>query len=162
MENKEIRILQAPASGNIVPLQSLCCGENPDMFRGEGFAVTVPDGLLRFLTGFSAEIKLRSPADGAVTAVGRDFFRIRTGDGLELETVLCSDAEFFVRSGEVIMAGECFGKISTQDFFGSAAGIIVRFCESNAVSELHIYSGQKIIREPAAEYKITSGGQRIS
>lgn len=153
MEIYELRVLLSPAAGVIVPLQEVSGGESGRL-HGEGFVLTAPDGLRGFLQRAVPVVEIRAPADGAVISVGEDNFRLRTGDGLELEVLLCAAGELFVRTGEVIMSGECCGRISREDFCASPAGIIVRFPESSGVSELHVLGGFKKPVRPAAEYRL--------
>lgn len=156
MEIYELRVLLSPAAGVVVPLQGLSGEEVTSHFRGEGFALTAPDGLRGFLQRAVPAVEVRAPADGAVTSAREDGFRLRTGDGLELEVLLCAPGEIFVRPGEVIMAGECCAWLSREDFCASPAGIIVRFPESSGVSELHVLGGAKKPGRPAAEYRLRS------
>ncbi len=156
MEIYELRVLLSPAAGVVVPLQELSGEDGGVRFHGEGFALTAPEGLRGFLQRAVPAVEVRSPADGAVTSVGEDSFRLRTGDGLELEVLLCAPGEMFVRAGEVIMAGECCARLSREDFCASPAGIVVRFPESSGVSELHVLGGMKKPGRASAEYRLRS------
>lgn len=155
MEIYELRVLLSPAAGVVAPLQGII-PEDAQRFRGEGFALTAPEGLRGFVQRAVPAVEVRAPADGAVISAGEDRFRLRTGDGLELEVLLCAPGEIYVRTGEVIMAGECCARLSREDFCASPAGIVVRFPESSGVSELHVLGGMKKPARPAAEYRLRS------
>ena len=72
-----------------------------------------------------------SPADGAVTAAENDAFRLRTGDGLELEVLLPCGAEYFVQTGDMARAGEPVCRISSEELRREKAVVKVQFTDSS-------------------------------
>ena len=93
-----------------------------------------------------------SPADGAVTAAENATFRLRTGDGLELEVLLPCGAEYFVQTGDMARAGEPVCRISSEELRREKAVVKVQFTDSSRMTELHVLAGQKRAGAPAAEY----------
>ena len=72
MEIYELRVLLSPAAGVVVPLQELSGEDGTSHFRGEGFALTAPEGLRGFLQRAVPAVEVRAPADGAVTSSRED------------------------------------------------------------------------------------------
>lgn len=149
---REVRKLYSPVYGNVLSLSGLNTGG--EHIRGEGFAVTAESAVVRLWYRFLPAAKICAPADGAVIAVDERSFRLRTGDGLEIETLLPGEGEFFVQCGDVVRAGEQVCRISREDFCENRTGVMVRFRESERLTELHVFAGMKRAGMPAAEYSV--------
>lgn len=83
---REVRKLYSPVHGAVSSLCELNTGG--ERHRGEGFAVSARSFPARLYYRLIPAAEVLSPADGAVTAAENDAFRLRTGDGLELEVLL--------------------------------------------------------------------------
>lgn len=148
------RRLLCPAAGRVLPLQELSFGENPHKIGGEGFAVRYAGGIAGFLLGQLPAAEVVSPTDGAVMSLREDGFALRTGDGLELAVELCGAAEFFVEVGDVVRAGAKVCRLSREQFREAAAAVVVKFPDSDRITELHVRSGITLHGRTAAEYRI--------
>lgn len=152
----EARRLLSPAAGRIIPIHELVSGENSRRYSGEGFSVSAAEGIMGFLFGTMPAVEICAPTSGAIIAEDEDgcWFKLRTGDGLELSVELSAPAEFFKQPGDLARTGECVCRISQEDFRSAPAGVIVTFPDSSRITELHVISGIKRSGKPAAEYKI--------
>lgn len=147
-----MRTLLCPATGVVFPARELEAAGGAKHF-GEGFAVGA-GGLVGVYYRLVPAAEILSPADGAVTAAESGWFRLRTGDGLELLVSLSGEAEYFIAAGALAAAGQPVCRISREDFSRGRAGAVVTFCDSSKITELHVHSGLKLAGKPAAEYKI--------
>lgn len=101
---REVRKLYSPVHGAVSSLCELNTGG--ERHRGEGFAVSARSFPARLYYRLAPAAEVLAPADGAVTAAENATFRLRTGDGLELEVLLPCGAEYFVQTGDMTRAGE--------------------------------------------------------
>jgi len=147
---REVRKLYSPVHGAVSSLCELNTGG--ERHRGEGFAVSARSFPARLYYRLAPAAEVLSPADGAVTAAENDAFRLRTGDGLELEVLLPCGAEYFVQTGDMARAGEPVCRISSEELRREKAVVKVQFTDSSRVTELHVLAGQKRAGAPAAEY----------
>lgn len=147
-----IRTLASPAAGEVFP-----AGELDASFGGgrcgDGLAVGA-GGLARLLYSIVPAAEICAPANGAVTAAESRFFRLRTGDGLEIQVSLSGDAEYFLRTGDIAATGKPVCRISREDFRRGRAGAAVTFCDSGRITELHVLAGIKRAGDVAAEYRL--------
>ncbi len=149
---REVRRLYSPAAGEVFPSSVLNSGEEGEARRfGEGFAVSA-GGLLRLYYRLVPAVEIRAPADCALIETLPRSFRVRMGDGLELEISLPGDGEYFLRAGDIASAGAPVCRVSREDFCRGRAGVTVTFCDSARVTELHIFPGLKCAGALAAEY----------
>ena len=151
-----IHILRAPAAGEVVSLGVLNMGEHRlnSARRGTlGFAVRA-SGIWRTYYRLLPALEIFPPADGAVTAVGAGSFRLRQGNGLELEITLPGEAEYFIRLGELARVGEPVCRIDPGAFAQDSAGVTVSFCNGARVTELHVFAGAARRGSVAAEYSV--------
>ena len=145
---REVRRLYSPVHGIVSSLCELNIGEE----RGcEGFAVSV-QSFARMYYRLIPATEVASPADGAVTAAGGDRFRLRTGDGLELEVVLPCSAEYLLQTGDMARAGEPVCRVPCEELCREKAVVRVQFADSSRMTELHVLAGLKRAGSPAAEY----------
>lgn len=149
---KEVRNLYSPAHGDVLPLSGLNTGGGH--VSGEGFAVRAESLLVRLRYKFLPAAEVRAPADGAVTAADDRSFRLRTGDGLEIEVLLPGEGEFFMQTGDMARAGEPVCRISCGDLRESQTGVMVRFRDCDRLTELHVFAGVRRAGAAAAEYSV--------
>ncbi len=149
---REARRLCSPAVGEVFPASVLNFGdEGRSRKYGEGFAVSA-GGLLRLYYRLVPAVEIRAPADCTVIETLPRSFRVRMGDGLELEISLPGDGEYFLRAGDIAPVGAPVCRVSREDFCRGRAGVTVTFCDSARVTELHIFPGLKCAGALAAEY----------
>ena len=150
---RELHRLYSPALGEVFPASVLNSGEPSAGSQrvGEGFAVGA-EGIMRLYYKLVPAVEICAPADCAVISAESRGFRVRMGDGLELEVTRAGAAEYYLSPGDMAPAGEPVCRISREDFCRGRAGAVVTFCESIRVTELHIYPGIKRPGSLAAEY----------
>lgn len=149
---REVRRLYSPAAGEVFPASELNSGEDGAQRRfGEGFAVAAV-GFMRLYYRIIPAVEICAPADCAVIETLPRSFRVRMGDGLELDIALPGEGEYFLRAGDMAPAGEPVCRVSREDFLRGRAGIAVTFRDSSRVTELHIFPGTKRAGTLAAEY----------
>lgn len=150
---REVRRLYTPAAGEVFPASVLNSGEAAEKSgrMGEGFAVGAA-GIFRLYYRLVPAVEICAPADCAVIAAEERSFRVRMGDGLELDVALPGAAEFLLSPGDMAPAGEPVCRISREDFCRGRAGTVVTFCDSSRVTELHTLPGLKRTGALAAEY----------
>ena len=147
---REVRSLYSPVHGKVSSLSELNIGG--ERHRGEGFAVSARSFPARLIYRLIPAAEIISPTDGAVTAVENSLFRLRTGDGMELEVILPCDAEYMFRVGDMVRAAETVCRVSSEELCREKAVVKVRFADSSRVTELHVFAGLKRAGKPAAEY----------
>lgn len=148
----EVRRLYSPAAGNVFTTVELNSGEERKNSRcGEGFAVGA-EGVFRLYYRLTPAVEIRSPADGALISAEKCGFRLRMGDGLELDVKLPGTAEYFLGTGGLAPAGEPVCRLSREDFCRGRAGVVVTFADSRRITELHTFPGMKRAGSVAAEY----------
>lgn len=149
---REVRKLISPVYGDVLPLSGLNTGG--EHIRGEGFVVRAGSAMMRLRYRFLPAADICAPTDGAVTAVSERSFRLRSGDGLEIEVLLPGDGEFYVQTGDMTRSGEEVCRISSGDLCESGMGVMVRFRDSDRLTEFHVFSGVKRAGAAAAEYSV--------
>lgn len=147
-----VRTLVSPAAGEVFPARELDTSVGGERY-GEGLAVGA-GGLARLYYSIIPAAEICAPASGAVTAAESRWFRLRTGDGLELQVSLSGEAEYYLRTGDLAAAGKPVCRISREDFRRGRAGAVVTFCDSGRITELHVISGIKRAGTAAAEYRV--------
>lgn len=147
---REVRRLYSPAAGEVFPASELNSGEDGERF-GEGFAVAAV-GVMRLYYRIVPAVEICAPADCALIGVFPRSFRVRMGDGLELDIALPGEGEYLLQAGDMAPAGEPVCRVAREDFLRGRAGVAVTFCDSARVTELHIIPGTKRAGAPAAEY----------
>lgn len=143
---REVRKLYSPVHGAVSSLCELNTGG--ERHRGEGFAVSARSFPARLYYRLAPAAEVLSPADGAVTAAENDAFRLRTGDGLELEVLLPCGAEYFVQTGDMARAGEPVCRISSEELRREKSVVKVQFTDSSRMTELHVLAGQNAPEPP--------------
>lgn len=151
MMEKETRRLLSPAAGRIFPARELDTADGGGIRFGEGFAVSA-EGISRLYYRLAPAAEIAAPVSGVLTSVESGGFRLRTGDGTEIQVNTSGEGEYFLRVGELVRAGEPVCRISREAFTRGRAGAVVTFGDSTRITELHIFSGIKRSGELAAEY----------